>query len=105
MGEKKGQTEKLKYDFNTVIESQVQLENGKWYRVTCRDFRSFNSPRRLVKYVNREPIYEEYNGPLYYYNTNIKVKEPNGFGTQYLNNIKKEVLLRPHERHLLDKKG
>jgi hypothetical protein len=102
MAEKRGQTETLKYDYNTVFESQVQLENQKWYRVTCREFRSFNGPRRLVKYINGEPNYEEYKGALYYWNTNIKVKEPKEFGTQYISTMTREVQLRPHERHLLD---
>ena len=104
MSEKRGQTETLKYDFNTALCSEVQLKNDKWYRVTCREFRSFNGPRRIVRWVKNEPVYEQYEGPLYYWNTNIKVKEPNEFGTQYINNKKPEVLLRPHERHLLDKK-
>jgi hypothetical protein len=65
MSEKKGQTETLRYDFNTVINTQVQLQNEKWYRVTCREFRSFNGPRRFVRYPNGEPTYEEYNAPLW----------------------------------------
>jgi hypothetical protein len=31
MSEKKVQTETLRYDFNTVINTQVQLQNEKWY--------------------------------------------------------------------------
>lgn len=104
MAEKRGQTETLKYDFNTVIESQIQHKNDKWYRVTCREFRSFNGPRRLVRYVDNKPTYEEYKGPLYYWNTNIKVKKPIDFGTQYIHDFKPQVYLRPHERHLIDKK-
>jgi hypothetical protein len=104
MSEKRGQTETLRYDFNTVIESQVQLQNGKWYRVTCREFISFNGPRRFVRYSKGEPSYEEYNAPLYYWNTNIRCKKPKEFGTQYIHTMKREVQLRPHERHYLDKK-
>jgi hypothetical protein len=99
--EKTGQTEKLKYDYNTALESQVQLENGKWYRVTCREFRSFNGPRRLIRYENREPVYEEYNSPLYYWNTNVICKEPIGFGPQFIHNMPRQSNIRPNERHLL----
>ena len=62
--EKRGDTESVKYDFNTVPECQVQLDNGKWYRVTPLHFRSFNGPRRFVKYPEGEPVYEEYDGAL-----------------------------------------
>jgi len=102
MGEKGGQTEKLRYDFNTALCSEVQLQNQKWYRVTCKEFRSFNGPRRIGKWVNEEPVYEQYNGPIYYWNTNTKVKELKGFGTQYNHTVERQVMLRPHERHLLD---
>ena len=105
MSEKKVNTIQLKYDFDTVKETQIQLKKeGKWYRVTCREFRSFNGPRRFVRYPNGEPTYEEYNAPLYYWNTNIRCKKPEGFGTQYIHNVKREVHLRPHERHYLDEK-
>ena len=103
MSEKRGQTETLRYDFNTVKCSEVKLQNDKWYRVTCKEFRSFNGPRRLTTWINNEPVHEEYDGPIYYWNTNIKVKEPKGFGTQYTHDVERQVLLRPHERHLLDK--
>ena len=102
--EKTGDLESIKYDFNTVPECQIQLDNGKWYRVTPRDFRSFNGPRRFVKYPNDEPVFEEFEGGLYYWNTNTRVKEPIGKGIQYIHTMPREVHLRPHERHLLDKK-
>jgi hypothetical protein len=99
--EKTGQIEKLKYYFNTVPESQVQLSNGKWYRVTCREFRSYNGPRRFVHYVDGQQIYEPYECPLYYWNTNVICKEPIGPGIQYIHDRPRKALIRPNERHLL----
>jgi hypothetical protein len=104
MSEKRGATIKLEYPFNSAGCLEVQLPNGNWYRVTCREFRSFNGPRRFVRYPNGEPTYEEYNAPLYYWNTNTRCKKPEGFGTQYIHTMKREVQLRPHERHYLDEK-
>jgi len=100
--EKSGHTETIKYDFNTIPECQVQLDNGKWYRATPLHFRSFNGPRRFVRYKGEEVTYEEYDGTLYYWNTNTKVKEPNGFGVQYIESMPRKTQIRPHERHLLD---
>ena len=48
MGEKRGNTGKLKYDFNTAWVCEVEMQ-GKWYRVIERDFRSYNGPRRLTR--------------------------------------------------------
>jgi hypothetical protein len=62
MSEKTGNVEKLQYDFNTAECCEVQLENGEWYRVTPREFRSNSNPRRISG--------NEYNGPLYFYDTN-----------------------------------
>jgi hypothetical protein len=100
--EKSGHTETIKYDFNTIPECQVQLDNGKWYRATPLHFRSFNGPRRFVRYPEGEPVYEEYDGALYYWNTNTKVKEPIGKGVQYIESMPRITQIRPHERHLLD---
>jgi hypothetical protein len=101
--EKTGDTESIKYDFNTVPECQVQLDNGKWYRVTPLHFRSFNGPRRFVRYKGEEVTYEEYDGTLYYWNTNTKVKEIIGKGVQYIASMPRISQVRPNERHLLDK--
>lgn len=79
MGEKRGNTGKLKYDFNTAWVCEVQFENGKWYRVIERDFRSFNGPRRITKpnpavlgkiHVGTQTF--DYEGPYYYWNTNTE---------------------------------
>lgn len=40
-------SQKLIYDFPTERNLEVQLANGKWYRVTCDTFRSFFGPRRI----------------------------------------------------------
>ena len=64
--EKTGNTEKLKNDFidSKLLEVYIpRLDN--WFRVTCRDFRSWDGKRRIQG--------EEYEGPLYAYGTNRKV--------------------------------
>lgn len=100
MSEKKGNTVKLVYDFNTAKETQIQYkEEGTWYRATCDTFRSFDGPRRIVYYVNNEAKPETYNGPLYYYKSNKKVKKKNTKKVVYLHEIDKPVFqARPNER-------
>ena len=78
MGEKRGNTGKLKYDFNTAWAAEVQM-GEKWYRVTEKDFRSFNGPRRLTRPTGAElgnPFVEnetfEYEGAYYLYDTNTE---------------------------------
>ncbi len=71
--EKTGNTESLKYDFNTASNLEVFMPNlDGWYRVTSREFRSFNGKRR----INSEP----YSGKTYYYATNriadLSISEP-----------------------------
>jgi hypothetical protein len=66
--EKKGNTEKLKYDFNTASNLEIFMINlDGWYRVTSREFRSYNGKRRINS--------ELYKGPVYIYNTNKKVNK------------------------------
>jgi hypothetical protein len=87
---KRGNTVKLKYDFNTANCVEVQSK-GRWTRVTERDFRSSNSPRRIVTWDKEDnPIYTEYNGPIYYHGTNIIATELYGSGIQYIHNIRPE---------------
>lgn len=63
MSEKIGNTEKIKYDFNTASNLEVFMPNlDGWYRVTSREFRSFNGKRRLNN--------EEYNGNVYHFESN-----------------------------------
>jgi hypothetical protein len=40
-------SQRLIYDFPTERHLQVQMDNGKWYRVTCDTFRSYFGPRRI----------------------------------------------------------
>ena len=48
MSEKRGlQDQSLKNDYNTAGVLEV-FQNEKWYRVTTKDFRSFNGPRRIT---------------------------------------------------------
>jgi hypothetical protein len=108
MAEKKGNTEKLRYDFNEARCCEIYLSGlNRYGRVTGREFRSFGGSRRILNVDNRENVfYEDYNGPVYWFGTNKRVpddmiepkvmflngQDPRKFGT-----------LRPHERHLLDK--
>lgn len=72
MSEKRGFTGQLHYDFDTSNNLEIKLKSGTWYRVTSRDFRSFNGPRR----INNEP----YNGPLYLHGNN-EIVDPNDYPT------------------------
>lgn len=81
MGEKRGLTEKMYYDFDTagVLEVFVPKLHG-WYRVTSRQFRSYDGRRRITrpsKPQGRGEIYdvpmitEEYFGPVFLWGTNL----------------------------------
>ena len=60
--EKTGHIEKLKNDFDDSRNLEVYLPRlDNWYRVTCRDFRSFDGKKRIDGV--------EYKGPLYAYVT------------------------------------
>jgi hypothetical protein len=91
MAEKRGHTGKLKYDFNQSDNLEVQI-GEIWYRVTPRDFRSFNAPRRIMKM--------EYGGPIYLWDTNVVVKELKSIGIQHVDNIdpRKQLNKRENER-------
>lgn len=77
MSEKRGQTGKMFYDFPTHAVLEIKIK-GAWYRVTSRDFRSFNGQRRMTfpkqayyKDIIRTPMETVvYNGPVYLYETN-----------------------------------
>ena len=98
MSEKRGGTEKLKYDFNTA--RAVYVKRGEKYsRVTERDFRSYNGERFIL--ING--VYEAYDGPIYYHNTNIKCNEPIGENKiQYAHDKPWVSIRRPHENYLVD---
>ena len=76
MSEKKGNTGQLRYDFDTVKSCEIEWKSERWGRVTPRECRSFGGSRRILN-VNdpNNAFYEFYYGPVYFYNTNEKVKE------------------------------
>ena len=102
MTEKRGQLEKLKYNFDTAKAVYVKM-NNKMYRVTERDFRSFNGERFILERVDGELQHVPYKGPIYYHNTNRKCKEPIGENkVQYAHDKPWVSVRRPHERYLED---
>ena len=88
MSEKRGlQDQSLKNDYNTAGVLEV-FQNEKWYRVTTKDFRSFNGPRRITEPINQPgqgiKSYQdikfktyEYLGPVYKHGSNITVTPTN----------------------------
>ena len=89
MSEKKGQLEKLKYDFNTAQGVFIK-RNDKMYRVTERDL-----PDGTYEYI-------PYKGRIYYHNTNQKCKECIGDGLiQYAHNKPWVSIRRPGENYLV----
>jgi hypothetical protein len=102
MAEKRGQLEKLKSNFDTAKAVYVKM-NDKMYRITERDFRSFNGERYIFEKVNGEYQHVPYKGPIYYHNTNKKCKEPIGINkVQYAHDKPWVSVRRPHERYLED---
>jgi hypothetical protein len=76
MAEKKGFTGKMFYDFDTSKCCEVEYKPGKWGRVTSREFRSFNGKRRILNVDDPSNLfYELYEGPVYFYGTNTRVKD------------------------------
>ena len=86
MAEKRGHLEKMRYDFPTEAVLEVQIK-GNWYRVTSREFRSFDGHRRYIKPV-KQPGHRmkgwdslEFvtinfdDGPLYMFGSNKEVKK------------------------------
>jgi hypothetical protein len=94
MAEKRGETEKLTYDFNTagLLEVFVPKLDG-WYRVTGREFRSFDGLRRITVptecrlgtvQVPMETF--EYWGPVFMFGTNQEMSYTNS-GSMYTGKI------------------
>lgn len=85
MAEKKGQTVKLKYDFPTQLCCEVYVPNLEgWYRVTCKEFRSWCGQRRILhlegnikENTSIKAEYKDYDGPTYLYNSNKKINPSN----------------------------
>lgn len=65
---------KLHYDFSTNLACYV-LNKDKWVHSTERMFRSFNGKRKLAGMMDGEYLEIEYDGPIYYYNTNELVSK------------------------------
>lgn len=78
MGEKRGNTGKLKFDFDPLDLLEIQFnDHDKWYRVTAEYFRSFDGKRRITyptevlrRIAQVEMKTEEFEGNLYYWGTN-----------------------------------
>jgi hypothetical protein len=94
MAEKRGETEKLIYDFNTagVLEIYMPKLEG-WYRVTGREFRSFDGLRRITLpteiHLGRVQVPMEtfeYWGPVYMFGTNKEMAYTNS-GSMYTGKI------------------
>lgn len=102
MGEKKGQTIKLIFDFPTQLCVEV-FENNQWRRVTANRFRSFNGQRRILRFdKENKPYYEEYKGSVYLYETNKILKDNTKTGYVYPEDFNHKIVLRPSETHYLD---
>jgi hypothetical protein len=102
MAEKKGNTVKLIYDFQTQLSTET-FENGDWSRTTCKRFRSFNGPRRIMKFdPQNQPFYEKYEGPVFLYETNIVLKDMTKKGYVYANDIMPKRIVRPGENHYFE---
>jgi hypothetical protein len=65
----------LKYDFEPYKCCEIKTD-GSWFRVTARQFRSFDGERRISTSIdeNNQLIYRDYNGPIYLFKTNIIVE-------------------------------
>ena len=91
MSEKRGLTEKIKFDFNTAGVLEIQSADGTWYRVTAKTFRSYDGPRRIT-----EPQFTEksnpsvpmrtyvYEGPVYFSESNRVATKQNNFTVRYI---------------------
>lgn len=88
MSEKRGETVKLINDFNTA--GSLEVFNTKlngWFRVTAKDFRSFDGKRRITQptevelgNVDVNMRTDEYFGPVYLWGTNTEVLDTTGEG-------------------------
>jgi hypothetical protein len=102
MAEKKGNTGPLYYDFDTSKILEVQLPSGNWYRVTPREFRSFNGPRKITYSYrgNDTSTIEDYDGPVYLFGTNTINKNPVA-GYNFVDNTDPRIS-KPRQWEMLD---
>jgi hypothetical protein len=79
-------TVSLKYDFEPYRCCEVKI-GGTWDRVTARQFRSFDGQRRISCGVSEENqlIYQNYEGPIYLFKTNVVVESKNRNDFVYTN--------------------
>jgi hypothetical protein len=96
MAEKRGATEKLRYDFNTAGVLEIYI-NETWTRVTGREFRSFDGLRRITAPTYTElgnvqvPMETyEYWGPVYMFGSNKEMAYTNS-GSLYTGKIYNET--------------
>lgn len=62
---------RLLYDFDSVKCCEINYKEDKWVRITPNEFRSFGGKRRILNIKNSSnAFYEEYQGPVYYFETN-----------------------------------
>jgi hypothetical protein len=68
----------LKYDFEPYKCCEIKMGES-WFRVTARQFRSFDGERRISTHVdeNNQLIYQNYEGPVYLFKTNVVVESKN----------------------------
>ena len=88
MAEKRGEIEKLQFPFNTAGLLEVFNTNlDGWYRVTAKDFRSFDGQRRITEPTKTElgnvvvPMRTyAYEGPVFIWCTNKIVMDTTNEG-------------------------
>ena len=87
MGEKRGNTGKLKFEFDPTAFLEVRFKDDeRWYRVTAEYFRAFDGDRRITKPtqvirgIQQVPMETlEYTGTIYIWGTNnIAIKNNTG---------------------------
>lgn len=86
MGEKRGNTGKLIFEFNPLAALEVQYNDGdeRWFRVSAEHFRAFDGKRRITEPAEvirgcqdvKMKTYE-YDGPVYIWGTNKKSVKQN----------------------------
>jgi hypothetical protein len=99
---------KIHFDFDTAKSCEIFLESlNDWFRVTPFEFRSWTGKRRIMFFdKENKQFYQEYNGSVYYKDSNIKYKPKEGDPPNdrfvYLHDIKKPTVVRPGERRMVE---
>jgi len=103
-----GKPVKIHFDFDTAKSCEIYLESlDDWFRVTPFEFRSWTGKRRIMFFdEENKPLYQEYKGPVYYKDSNVKYKPKEKDSTKdrfvYLHDTKKPTVVRPGERRLVE---